>query len=138
VITVEIVAVAVPAADDKLWDRLGLKRSHDPYLLRGILWCGRCGYRLHPVSLAGGGRRSYGCPNRCHGLVDAATTEQLVDDAAARHLPFEVPDAYRAAFYAELLVRVVVDAADRLVFAWRIDCSAGNITALPVLDAAAR
>ncbi len=133
-----IVADAAPAADAKLWDRLGLRRSRDPYILRGILWCGRCGHRMYPVSMVGGGRRSYGCPYRCHGLVDAAGIEQLVGDAACRQLPFEVPDEYRSAFYAQLLVRVAVDAAGGLVFTWRTGCEVGDAAALPVMEVVAR
>jgi len=135
----EIIMVdAASAADADFLDVLGLKRSGDAYTLRGLLWCGRCGHRMYPVSMAGGGRRSYGCPYRCHGLVDAAGIEQLVGDAACRQLPFEVPDEYRSAFYAQLLVRVAVDAAGGLVFTWRTGCEVGDAAALPVMEVVAR
>ena len=126
------------AADADLWGAVGLKRSRDAYALRGLLWCERCGQRMYPVNMAGGGRRSYGCPYRCHGLVDAAATEQLVGDALGRQLPFEVPDEYRSAFNAELLVRVAVDAAGGLVFTWCTGSDAGSAVASPVMDVAAR
>jgi len=131
-------ADAAWAADAVLWDALGLRRSRDPYTLRGILACGVCGHRMCPVRMAGGGVRSYGCPCRCRGLVDAAAAELQVSDAAARQVPFDVPDAYRAAFYAQLLIAVILDGVGAPVFTWRTGCVPGAADVSPVLDVAAR
>jgi hypothetical protein len=84
------------------------------------------------------GRRSYGCPYRCHGLVDAAAAELLVSNAAWQQLRFEVPGAYLSAFNAEPLVRIAVDAAGELLFTWHTSSVAGDAAALPVMDAVAR
>jgi hypothetical protein len=131
-------ADAAWAADAVLWDALGLRRSRDPYTLRGILACGVCGHRMYPVTMAGGGLRSYGCPYRCRGLVDAAAAELLVSGAAGRQVPFDVPDAYRAAFYAQLLVGVILDRVGAPVFTWRTGSVPDAAYVSPVLDVAAR
>jgi len=94
---------------------------------------------MYPVGMAGGDRRSYGCPYRCHGLVDAVAVELLVGDAAGRQLPFEVPDPYRAAFFAELFVRVALDSAGALVFfTWCTDRWCDAVDASLIADAVAR
>ncbi len=133
-----VMADAAWAADAVIWDGLGLRRSRDPYTLRGVLRCARCGHRMHPVNMAGGGRRSYGCAGHCHGLVDAAVVERLVNDAVARHLPFGVPCEHRASFYAELLERVDIAQACALVFTWRAGqpASGREAAARPVMGAA--
>jgi len=97
---------------------------HDPYLLRGLVWCGLCERELVAV-LVSTGVRYYGCPSQpCkQTLVSAKEIESLVwqrfvrlnETAAAAVQPDE-----RQAALRKVLRRVTVHSAGiDLWFEWR-------------------
>jgi len=105
-------------------DALEDRASNDPYLLRGLLWCGLDGRPLVTVLLSNG-KRAYSCANVvCAGpMLDGATIDELVwqrfwqlNEAAAEAMEQD----RRQAALREVLKRITVHSdPSELEYEWR-------------------
>lgn len=103
------------------WNPPPMTASTDPYLLRTLLWCGRCDVPMHPHPHSG--ERTYKCPLGCRKVPFSAEAVEAVTWTAAerRATVSAIAPPFRQSVLEQLLVKVVVRAntPDDLRFIWR-------------------
>ncbi|MFI7430747.1 zinc ribbon domain-containing protein [Micromonospora sp. NPDC049836] len=103
------------------WSPPPMTASTDPYLLRVLLWCGRCDVPMHPHPH--GRERTYKCPLGCRKVPFSAEAVEAVTWTAAerRATVSAIAPPFRKSVLEQLLVKVVVRAntPDDLRFIWR-------------------
>jgi hypothetical protein len=92
----------------------------DPYILRGLLWCGMDELPMVAVQIPGGSR-TYGCrdPLFLHRFLDAETLERLVWQRFAalnETLAADIPESGR---HGVLRRVVVTSSTPEVVIEWR-------------------
>ncbi|MEV0430397.1 zinc ribbon domain-containing protein [Micromonospora sp. NPDC050495] len=103
------------------WSRRPMAASTDPYLLRTLLWCGRCDVPMHPSPHCG--ERTYKCPLGCRKVpLSAEAIEAVTWTAAERRATLSgIAPPFRKSVLEQLLVKVILraNAPDDLRYIWR-------------------
>ena len=88
-------------------------KASEPYILSGIIYCGKCGYKMHGETKTNRGKKYkyYSCSNRKNGCNQSSVSKSIVEEAIINKVTSCVFKPELAEIYTNKINKMIVNKA---------------------------